>query len=99
MILEVQKIDNQYVIKNPTKNMEEHFFLNIAAKDILKQKPNKKRIQQEDKSFAQLQTMAKAYPKDALLQMMVKYYKPHSTVNQLSDKEVLQKHLMEKYGK
>jgi hypothetical protein len=99
MILEVQKIDNQYVIKNPPKNVDEHFFLNVEAKDIVKLKPNKKRIQQKDESFAQLQIMANAHPKDELLQMMVKYYKPHSTVKQLSDKEVLQKHLMEKYGK
>jgi|ERR1035437_2391283 hypothetical protein len=99
MILEVQKIDNQYIIKNPTKNMDEHFFLNVEAKDILKQKPNKKRMQQKDEAFTPLQTLAKAHPENELLQIMVKYYKPYSTENILSDKEVFQKHIMGKYGK
>lgn len=98
MILEVKKINDQFVIKNPPINSGEQFFLQIEKKHILKSRPGKKKMPQTDITFQELKALALKLSDDVLLQNMVKYYKPHIS-NQKSDDDVYHEYLMERYGK
>lgn len=98
MILEVQKINDQYVIKNPPKTSEVHFFLQIEKKDILKSKPLKNKKQPKDIAFEQLKAMAEKWPENQFLQNKVKYYVPYNNTSCKTDDDYLYEALKEKYG-
>ena len=98
MILEVQKINDQYVIMNLPKTAETHFFLQIEKKDILKNKPLKNTKPVKDKAFEQLKAMAEKYPENQFLQNDVKFYIPYKNTMGKTDDDYLYDALKEKYG-
>ena len=98
MILEVQKINDQYVIMNLPKTAETHFFLQIEKKDILKNKPLKNTKPVMDKAFEQLKAMAEKYPENQFLQNDVKFYIPYKNTMGKTDDDYLYDALKEKYG-
>lgn len=98
MILEVQKINDQYVIKNPPRTCGTHFFLQIEKKDILKSKPLKNKRQPIDNAFEQLKAMAEKWPEDQFLQNKVKYFVPYKSTTGKTDDDYFREALKEKYG-
>ncbi len=99
MILEVQKIKGQYIIKNPPKVDGLQFFLNIEKKNIMHFKPTRRKLYPTDVTFKKVEEMADMFPEDNLLQSLKKYYKPHVNRTEKTDDEVYHDYLMEKYGK
>jgi len=98
MILEVQKINDQYVIKNPPKTSDAHFYLKIEQKDILKSKPGKKKMLKTDVALEELKALAIKFPDDVFLQNKIKYYVPYTNPSGKSDDDYLNEALKEKYG-
>lgn len=98
MILEVKKINNQFVIKNPPLNSEDTFFLKIEKKNIFKHKPVRKMKTKIEKVPEELKTLALKFPDDEFLQNKVKYYVAYSNPEEKADSEVYHDYLMEKYG-
>lgn len=99
MILEVQKINDQYVIKNPPISVDSHFFIQIEKKQIFENSPRKRRMTKIDLGLQELKTLASKFPDDVLVQNLLKYHKPHIESNQKSDDEVYHDYLMDRYGK
>jgi hypothetical protein len=98
MILEVQKINNQFVIQNLPESMGDHFFLNIELQDIVKERPSVVGLS-KDAVYEQIKMLAEKYPEDVFLQNKLKYYVPVSSNILKSDSEIYQEYLMEQYGK
>ena len=97
MILEVQKINDQYVIKNPPITSETHFFIKIEKKHILKNRPGKKKLPENDKALKQIIALAKKWPDNKFLQDKVKYYMPYTNNFVKTDDDYLYEALKEKY--
>ena len=97
MILEVQKINDQYVIKNPPKTSEPHFFIQIEKKHILKTRPAKKKLPTKDKALEQIIALSKKWPKNKFLQDKIKYYMPYTNNSGKTDDDYLYEALKEKY--
>jgi len=98
MILEVKKINNQFVIKNPLLSMEDAFFLQIEKKNILKHRPARKMKTKTEKIPVELKALALKFPDDEFLQNKVKYYVAYSKPEEKTDSEVYHDYLNEEYG-
>jgi len=77
MLLEIRKINNQFVVKNMPKMKEGNFYIKINKKDILNKKP-KQQLKKKDGVLEQLKALGEKFPNDVLIQNMIVFYKPHN---------------------
>ena len=98
MILEVIKINNQFVIKNPPLSSEDTFFLKIEKKNIFKHRPVHNIKTKTDKVPEELKALALKFPDDEFLQNKIKYYVAYANLDGRTDSEIYDDYIVEKYG-
>lgn len=98
MILEVKKINNQFVIKNPPLSSEDTFFLKIEKKNIFKHRPVRNIKTKTDTVPEELKALALKFPDDEFLQNKIKYYVAYASLDERTDSEIYNDYIVEKYG-
>lgn len=88
MILEVQKINNQFVILNPPIKNSDHYFIDVDEKKVF----------ENDTALPQLKNLATKYPDNVFLSTQLKYYVSYNNEKNTSDDDLLYDALKDKYG-
>jgi len=97
MLLEIKKEKNKFVLLNPPKKAGAHFFIDTASGKIIPSKSSKK--ESAFQTYLSLKKLVEKYPNNEFLKLSLELTpKDYAPVGELSNEQLLNEALSEKYG-
>ena len=97
MLLEIKKQKNKFVLLNPPKRAGAHFYIDTASGKIIP--GNSSKNESQSQTYLSLKKMVEKYPNNDFLKLSLELTpKDYAPSGELSNEQLLNEALTEKYG-